>query len=84
MLDKDTTDWRITATTIYCAAVDDEVTLLVHRDFTAKCTGFTKYGAAASGDCPGCSGLDCPSLTEYRDKLIREAAECPPAEKPPA
>lgn len=82
MLDKDTTDWRVTATTIYCTAVDDEVTLLVHCDFTTKCTGFAKYGSSAAGDRSGCRGIDCPSLTEYRDKLARESAECQSAEKP--
>ncbi|MFC1902066.1 GYD domain-containing protein [Chloroflexota bacterium] len=36
-------DWVITATTIYCDAVDDEVTLLVHKDGTVKCIGHSKY-----------------------------------------
>lgn len=60
-------------TTIYCTAVADEVTIMVYRDFTTRCTGFTKYSQS------GCRGGDCPSLTEYRDKLAREAAETIPA-----
>jgi hypothetical protein len=68
MQDKEASDWRVTATTIYCAAVADEVTMMVYRDFTTRCTGLAKYGQS------GCSGPDCPSLTEYRDKLAREAA----------
>ena len=37
-------NWQVTATTIYCDAVADEVTVLVYKDGTAKCTGYTKYG----------------------------------------
>ena len=33
-------DWQVTATTIYCDAVDDDVTLLVYKDGSAKCTGY--------------------------------------------
>ena len=38
-------DWQITATTIYCDAVDDEVTLGVYKDRSTKCTSYEKYGA---------------------------------------
>ena len=37
-------DWEINATTIYCDAVDDEVTLLAYGNGKAKCTGNDKYG----------------------------------------
>ena len=37
-------NWQITATTIYCDAVDDEVTLLVYTDRSVRCTGYKKYG----------------------------------------
>ena len=36
-------DWQITATTIYCDDVDDEVTVIVQRDGSARCVGFSKY-----------------------------------------
>ena len=36
-------DWQVTATTIYCDAVDDDVTLLIYKDRSAKCTGHRKY-----------------------------------------
>ena len=36
-------DWQITATTIYCDAVDDEVTILVNKDWSTRCTGMRKY-----------------------------------------
>jgi len=36
-------DWRVTATTIYCHAVDDEVAILVYKDWSTKYTGYKKY-----------------------------------------
>jgi hypothetical protein len=36
-------DWELTATTVYCDAVDDEVTLILNADGTLKCTGRDKY-----------------------------------------
>jgi hypothetical protein len=78
-------DWEITATTIYCEAVDDEVTLLAHKDGTVKCTGRAKYSSTAKetakelkkkskqlGKPLSCSGDDCTRVTEYRNKLLGE------------
>ncbi len=75
--------WVITATTIYCDAVDDEVTLMVYKDGTAKCTGYKKYGkpdkeaarllktkSKRSGKQLECAGPECHRLTQYRDKLM--------------
>jgi hypothetical protein len=75
------TDWEITATTVYCDAVGDEVTLIVHRDGTSRCTWYEKYvgkdkesaGAVKSlqGEKrTGCLGTGCPRITQYRDSLI--------------
>jgi hypothetical protein len=80
-------NWQITATTIYCDAVADEVTVLVYKDGTAKCTGYAKYGE------PGrevgamlrkkgrelkrsieCRGQGCSIIARYRDKLLTEEA----------
>ena len=36
-------DWQVTATTIYCDAVDDNVTIIVNQDWTTRCTGYRKY-----------------------------------------
>ncbi len=78
-------DWEITATTIYCDAVDDEVTLMVYGDGTVRCTGHQKYArpdketaremkkkSQQSGKQLGCSGLDCPRVVQYRDSLLGE------------
>jgi hypothetical protein len=76
------TDWEITATTVYCDAVGDEVTLIVYQDGTSRCTWYEKYtgrdkGAAGSGTQDpqrekrnACKGADCPRVTQYRDSLI--------------
>jgi hypothetical protein len=80
-------DWILTATTIYCDAIEDEVTLIVHRDGGLKCTGYDKYGRANKetaksikirsmqlGKQLGCEGLECRRVTQYQDKLYTEEA----------
>jgi len=81
-------DWQITATTIYCDAVDEEVTLMVHKDWSTKCTGYRKYGEPSKEMLNllkekskqlkrqlGCTGLECPRVTEYKEKLSTEEAD---------
>jgi hypothetical protein len=76
-------DWVITATTIYCDAIEGEVTLIVHRDGGLKCTGYDKYGKTDKetvksikirskqlGKQLGCEGLECRRVAQYRDKLF--------------
>jgi hypothetical protein len=78
-------DWRITATTIYCDAVDDEVTLIVSRDGTVRCTGYQKYHKPDKetakalnkkgqrlGKQLGCTNAECHRVTQYRDSLLAE------------
>ena len=78
-------DWILTATTIYCDAIDDEVTLIIDKDGMLKCTGYTKYGkpdkeAARSvkakskrlGKQLRCEGLECHRAIQYRNKLSAE------------
>jgi len=78
-------DWQVTATTIYCDAVDEEVTLLVYRDFSTKCTGYAKYAAPSRelttrlqkksqrlGRPLECEGPTCPRVTGYKEKLAAE------------
>jgi hypothetical protein len=76
-------DWDITATTILCEAVDDEVTLIVSKDGTVKCTGNQKY-ASPDGETAralkkksgklgrklACEGMDCDRAAAYRDGLL--------------
>lgn len=80
-------NWRVTATTIYCDAVDAEVTLMVYKDRSARCTTYNrKYGEnikkevakelKKKGKILGrelrCEGQECSRVTEYRDKLFAE------------
>ncbi len=81
-------NWQVTATTIYCQAVDDEVTIMVFKDATVKCTGYKKYHEptretkrlikAKSGQLGRelrCEGPECPQVTQYRDRLFAEEGQ---------
>jgi hypothetical protein len=78
-------DWEVTATTIYCDAVNDEVTLIVNGNGAAKCTGRQKYEypdkdirktlsrKSKTGVKPlGCRGESCITVKQYRDKMLGE------------
>jgi len=78
-------NWQVTATTIYCDAVDDEVTIMVYKDWSVRCTGFDRYfkpdrEAARALERRGrglkrslaCEGLGCHRVTGYREKLRLE------------
>jgi hypothetical protein len=81
-------DWQVTSTTIYCDAVDDNVTLMVYKDWTTKCVGYQRYHE------PGketrklmekkgrelkrkleCKGPECRRVIQYRDRLVAEEAK---------
>ena len=80
------TDWQVTATTIYCDAVDDEVTIMVYKDGSIRCTGYKKYvenpdketaqvlkkKAKRLGRNLKCEGPQDFRVTSYRDKLTAE------------
>lgn len=77
-------DWQVTATTLICPSVAEEVTILVYPDWTVKCTGFEKYMKDRSASIDllkkslimkktlDCKGLDCPQIIEYKYKLQDE------------
>ena len=78
-------DWQVTATTIYCDAVDDEVTLLVYKDGSTQCTGYARYGQSDKEARKllhkrskqlkrklECEGPECYRVIQYRDKLFSE------------
>jgi len=78
-------DWQITATTIYCDAVDDEVTFLVSKDWSVNCTGKDKYAEPDKETAKllkrrgkqlerelKCEGLSCHRVVGYKDKLYAE------------
>ena len=76
-------DWTITATTISCDAVDEEVTLIIDKDGMAKCTGYNRYfkpdkdtarslktRSQRSGRQLKCEGLECHRVTQYKENLF--------------
>jgi hypothetical protein len=76
-------DWVTTATTIYCDAVEDEVTLIAEEDGALKCTGYNRYyspdretekllrrKSRQLSKQLKCEGLECHRMAEYRDKLF--------------
>ena len=81
-------NWQVTATTVYCDAVDDEVTLMVYRDGSAKCTGYKKYHQSSREISKlverkskqlnrklKCEGPECNRVIEYKEKLFAEEAK---------
>ncbi len=78
-------DWEVTATTIYCDDVDDEVTIIVSGNGVVKCTGVQKYVKASKGTTKElkqrskqkgktllCKDTSCPKITKYRDELLKK------------
>jgi hypothetical protein len=77
--------WQITLVTIYCDAVDEEVTIAVRSDWSVQCTGYKKY-CEPEGQNAGllksksaslkrqlkCEGLECRRVTQYKEKLAAE------------
>ena len=84
-------NWQVTATKIYCDAVDEDVTIIVERDWNVVCTGYTKYvknpdkkttrmlekKAERLGMNLGCEGPLDYRVSDYRDKLIAQEKNHP-------
>jgi len=83
----DRPDWQVTEITIYCDAVDDEVTVQVHGDLSTRCTGYHRYSKAGQdaarllkakskrlGRQLGCTGPECDRVTQYRKSLLSQEA----------
>ena len=83
---KPAADWQLTATSIRCDAVDDDITIIVNNDWTTRCTGYKKYAENISKELASmlkkkgrklgrelrCEGPLDYRVTSYRDKLIAE------------
>ena len=76
-------DWKITAATIYCEDIDDEVTVIVQRDGGVRCIGFDRCRDADKSTAElmkkksrrlgrqlKCTGLECPRIVQYRERLF--------------
>lgn len=79
------TNWQITAKTIFCDAVDDEVTLLIYKDYSAHCTGCRKYEKPDQVTlrlikakkrrlkrAPKCEGEGCARLASFKQEIAAE------------
>ena len=77
-------DWQVTAVTINCSAVAEEVTIIVKNDWSVKCTGFEKIAHSRQARIEmlkrsinlkralDCKGMQCPQIMEYIQKLQTE------------
>lgn len=78
-------DWEVTATTIFCDSVQDEVTIIVSEDGSVKCSGRQKYDtpskdtiktlktkSKATGKQLSCVGINCVTVKQYLGKLLGE------------
>ncbi len=82
-------DWQLTATTIYCDAVDDDVTIMIYQDCSARCIGYRKYVENLNKETAkilkrearrlsrnlGCEGLLDHGVTDYTDRLVLNREE---------
>ena len=64
-------DWQVTATTIYCPQIQGEVTIMVYKDWSTRCTFQSQAKNKAEGKAK-CNGLDCPQINQYKEKLKAE------------
>lgn len=79
--------WQVTATVVVCPASEGEqaakgiwpwrkkaeskeARVVVFPDGRVECTLMNRYGQL-----PGCPGVPCPPMAEYRDKMLAEEAE---------
>ena len=81
-------NWQVTATTIYCDAVDADVTIIVYKDSSARCVGYKKYAESITKETVKtlkkkakklgrelkCEGPECSRVIAYRGKLFAEEA----------
>lgn len=79
------TDWQITAKTIYCDSVDDEVTIMVYKNGSTRCTGSQKYNHPNDITLDTiqkktrrlkrpikCEWEQCLLIAHYKDKILAE------------
>jgi hypothetical protein len=77
-------DWKVTAGTINCRAVADEVTIIVKNDWSVQCSGFDKLKNSRRAQLQmversldlkrtlDCKGMQCKQISDYLEKLQAE------------
>ena len=83
-VDLEQANWDTTAAAMPCDYIGDLITVRVTRDWAAECAWYAKYKSNRSKGKKQkldktikekrgkCVGPDCPLVTEYREKLIKE------------
>ncbi len=77
--------WQVTAKTVFCESVDDEVTWMVFRDGSTRCTGCQKYEKPNDftrrmiklktrrlGRPIRCEGDSCGKISPYKEQIFAE------------
>ncbi len=70
-------NWQVTAATLRCDVIGEEITLLVYKDWSVKCTAYSKFTAARDkarrdGSSQRCEGTQCKIASDYVKKLQSE------------
>jgi hypothetical protein len=77
-------DWQVTAVTINCPNVAEEVTIAIKSDWSVRCSGFEKYASSRRARLAlvdrsltikrilECKNVECNQITEYIQKLQTE------------
>jgi hypothetical protein len=70
-------NWQVTAATLRCDVVGEEITLLVYKDWSVKCTVYSKFAATRnkprkSDNRLRCEGTQCKVASDYLKKLQSE------------
>lgn len=76
--------WKVTASTVRCERVDDFVTIMVNKDWSASCAWYNRYkgkmpaatkhrvNAVLRKKIERCSGPQCDLIAGYRERLMQE------------
>jgi hypothetical protein len=70
-------NWQVTGKTVRCETAHDEVTLLVYKDWSVKCTGYSNSAKNNGRRQAPCAGPDCPLAMDYRRRLQTEEGISP-------
>jgi len=80
-------DWQVTAVTIECSAVAEEVTIIVKNDWSVQCSCHDKYATSREASVEltrrslslkrilECKGMQCPQITAFTQKLQLEESQ---------
>lgn len=70
-------NWERTACSIKCQRINEYITIVVNRDWTAHCAWHLRHvvntnGQGVPAKAAQCPGAGCPAVVDYRQKLMDE------------